>query len=180
MNDAVTTAGRAWVFGENVDTDVLAPGRYMKFGIEEIAKHCLESVDPAFAGAVKPGDVVVGGRNFGAGSSREQAAEALLQLGVAYVLAPSYGGIFYRNALNLGLPVLVCAAVDRIRSGDRVEVDAAAGRVRNLSTGETVECEPIPPHLLSMVNDGGLLAHLERRMREGTLTAAAKPGGKTP
>ena len=174
MSRPALAAGRAWVFGENVDTDVLAPGRYMKFGIEEIAKHCLESVDPSFAGSVKPGDVVVGGRNFGAGSSREQAAGALLQLGVAYVLAPSFGGIFYRNALNLGLPVLVCKAVDRIRSGDRIEVDAAGGRVRNLSTGETVDCEPIPPHLLSMVNDGGLLAHLERRMREGTLNTAAR------
>ena len=174
MSNAATSAGRAWVFGENIDTDVLAPGRYMKFGIEEIAKHCLESVDPSFATSVKPGDVVVGGRNFGAGSSREQAAGALLQLGVAYVLAPSFGGIFYRNALNLGLPVLVCAAVDRIRSGDRIEVDAARGRVRNHTTGETVDCEPIPRHLLSMVNDGGLLAHLERRMREGKLTTAAK------
>ena len=174
MSKSAIAAGRAWVFGENVDTDVLAPGRYMKFGIEEIAKHCLESVDPSFASSVKPGDVVVGGRNFGAGSSREQAAGALLQLGVAYVLAPSFGGIFYRNALNLGLPVLVCKAVDRIRSGDRIEVDAAGGHVRNLSTGETVDCEPIPPHLLSMVNDGGLLAHLERRMREGTLNTAAR------
>ena len=174
MSGSAIAAGRAWVFGENVDTDVLAPGRYMKFGIEEIAKHCLESVDPSFATSVKPGDVVVGGRNFGAGSSREQAAGALLQLGVAYVLAPSFGGIFYRNALNLGLPVLVCAAVDRIRSGDRIEVDAARGRVRNHTTGKTVDCEPIPRHLLSMVNDGGLLAHLERRMREGKLPTAAK------
>lgn len=159
-------SGRAWVFGENVDTDVLAPGRYMKFGIEEIAKHCLEAVDPAFASAVKPGDVLVAGRNFGAGSSREQAAGALKQLGIACVLAPSFGGIFYRNALNLGLPVIVCESVDRIREGDTIDVDPEHGTVRNHRSEETLACEPIPPHLLPMVRDGGLLAHLERRMRE--------------
>ena len=173
MQNMTPAGGRAWVFGENIDTDVLAPGRYMKFGIEEIAKHCLESVAPAFAASVRPGDVVVAGRNFGAGSSREQAAGALRQLGVACVLAPSFGGIFYRNALNLGLPVLVCDGVGRILDGDRIGVDAAAGRVINHTRGETIACEPIPPHLLSMVEDGGLLAHLERRMRDGSLVAAA-------
>ena len=98
-------SGRAWKLGDNVDTDVLAPGRYMKFSIEEIAIHCLEDVLPQFAATVKPGDVVTGGRNFGAGSSREQAPQALKVLGVAAIIAESYAGLFYRNALNLGLPV---------------------------------------------------------------------------
>jgi 3-isopropylmalate/(R)-2-methylmalate dehydratase small subunit len=155
---------RAWVFGDNIDTDVLAPGRYMKFGIEEIAKHCLEAVDPSFASNVRPGDVVVGGRNFGAGSSREQAAQALKTLGVAAVIAPSFAGIFYRNALNLGLVILECADAGRIRSGDDVAVDPEAGRIENRTRGETLTCEPIPGHLMAMVRDGGLVAHLEKRL----------------
>jgi 3-isopropylmalate/(R)-2-methylmalate dehydratase small subunit len=156
--------GKAWVFGDNVDTDALAPGKYMKLGIEEIAKHCLESVDPAFAAGVRPGDVVVGGRNFGLGSSREQAAAALRQLGVAAVVAPSFAGLFYRNALNLGLPVLVCHDAPRIRAGDALRVDAEAGRIENVTTGEALACERIPGHLLEMVRDGGLLPHLKKRL----------------
>ena len=155
---------RAWVFGDNVDTDVLAPGRYMKFGIEEIARHCLEAVDPSFASNVKPGDVVVGGRNFGAGSSREQAPQALKVLGVEAVIAPSFAGIFYRNALNLGLVVLECADAGRIQPGDDVAVDPEAGRIENRTRGETLACEPIPAHLMAMVRDGGLLLHLEKRL----------------
>ena len=156
--------GKAWIFGDDVDTDTLAPGKYMKFGIDEIAKHCLEAVSPAFAARVAAGDVVVGGRNFGVGSSREQAAGALRHLGVAAVVAVSFAGLFYRNALNLGLPVLACPDASRIREGDALRVDAEAGRVENLTTGETLACEPIPSHLLEMVRDGGLLPHLEKRI----------------
>jgi 3-isopropylmalate/(R)-2-methylmalate dehydratase small subunit len=155
---------RAWVFGDDIDTDVLAPGRYMKFGIEEIAKHCLEAVDPSFAASVRPGDVVVAGRNFGAGSSREQAAAALKTLGVAAVIAHSFAGIFYRNALNLGLVVLASPDAGRIRAGDDIAVDPEAGRIENRTRGETLACEPIPGHLMAMVRDGGLLAHLEKRL----------------
>lgn len=168
MSDQATgraaDAGRAWLFGDNIDTDVLAPGRYMKAGIEEIARHCLEAVDPAFAREVRPGDVVVGGRNFGAGSSREQAPQALKQLGVAALVAESFAGLFHRNALNLGLPSLVCAQAKRIRAGDRLRVDAEAGRIENLTTGETIACEPIPAHLMQIIRDGGLLPHLEKRL----------------
>ena len=160
-------SGRAWVFGDDVDTDAIAPGKYMKFAIEEIARHCLEAMDPAFVGEVRPGDVVVAGRNFGAGSSREQAPQALRHLGVAALVAESFAGLFYRNALNLGLPAVACAAARRIRAGDRLRVDAEAGRIENLSTGETLACETIPPHLMQMVRDGGLLAHLEKRLARG-------------
>lgn len=155
---------RAWVFGDDIDTDVLAPGRYMKLGIGEIARHCLEAVDPAFAASVRPGDVVVAGRNFGAGSSREQAAQALHALGVAAVIAASFAGIFYRNALNVGLVVLVCPQAQRIAAGDEIAFDAEAGWIENRTRGETLACEPIPAHLMQMVRDGGLLAHLEKRL----------------
>ncbi|MDH4190949.1 MAG: 3-isopropylmalate dehydratase [Betaproteobacteria bacterium] len=169
MNIERTETGRAWVFGDNIDTDVLAPGRYMKAGIEEIARHCLEAVDPAFARELRPGDVVVGGRNFGTGSSREQAPQALKQLGVAALIAESFAGLFYRNALNLGLPALVCAHAKRLRPGDRLRVDAQAGRIDNLTTGETLACEPIPGHLMQMIRDGGLLPHLQKRLARDRL-----------
>ena len=153
---------RAWVLGDNLDTDVLAPGRYMKFGIDEIAKHCLESVRPEFAATVKPGDIVVAGRNCGAGSSREQAPAALKHLGVAALVAESFAGLFYRNALNLGLPALVCAGAKRIKDGDSIEVDFQNARI-SLPSG-FLNFEPIPPHLLEMLRDGGLLPHLEKRL----------------
>jgi 3-isopropylmalate/(R)-2-methylmalate dehydratase small subunit len=162
------SGGRAWVFGDDVDTDALAPGRYMKGSLEALAGHCLEALDPDFAAAVAAGDIVVAGRNFGIGSSREQAAQALRHLGVSAVLARSFGGIFYRNAFNNGLPVLVCGEVDRLNPGDRLRLDAAAGRVDNLTTGEVLACEPVPPHLLALVEAGGLVAHLEGRLaRQG-------------
>ena len=157
-------AGRAWVFGDNVDTDVLAPGKYMKSGIEELARHCLEAVEPGFAASVQAGDVVVGRRNFGTGSSREQAPQALKHLGVAALVAESFAGLFYRNAINLGLPAVVCADAQRIRAGDRVRVDLQAGRIENLTTGEAFACEPIPAHLMQMLRDGGLVPHLEKRL----------------
>jgi 3-isopropylmalate/(R)-2-methylmalate dehydratase small subunit len=156
---------RAWVFPDNIDTDVLAPGAYMKFDIEEIARHCMEAVDPEFASRVRPGDVVVGGRNFGMGSSREQAPQALKQLGVAAVIAPSFGGIFYRNALNLGLVVLECRAAGRIRARDDIAFDARTGSIRNRTAEETLSCVPIPGHLLDMVSAGGLLPYLAQRRR---------------
>jgi 3-isopropylmalate/(R)-2-methylmalate dehydratase small subunit len=156
--------GRAWVFGDNVDTDALAPGAYVKYGIEEIARHCLESIDPSFAASVRPGDVLVGGRNFGAGSSREQAAEALRHLGVAAVVAPSFAGIFHRNAINIGLLALVCPGAGRIRAGARMRIDREAAQLVEVDTGAVHVCEPIPAHLLAVVEAGGLVPWLERRL----------------
>lgn len=155
---------KAWVFGDNVDTDAIAPGRYMKFGIDEIARHCFEAVDPGFATKVKNGDAVVGGRNFGAGSSREQAPEALRHLGVSVLIAESFAGLFYRNAINLGLPALACAQAKRIRQGDLLQVDFREGWILNLTTAEKLACEPIPTFLMSIIRDGGLLPHLEKRL----------------
>ena len=156
---------KAWVFGDNVDTDVIAPGRYMKFGIEDIARHCLEALDPDFSRQVTRGDIIVGGRNFGCGSSREQAPAALKQLGVAALVAESFAGLFYRNALNLGLPALVCSAAKRIRHGDRLSIDYARSELFNETRDERLPFEPIPAHLLDMVRDGGLLPHLEKRLK---------------
>jgi 3-isopropylmalate/(R)-2-methylmalate dehydratase small subunit len=156
--------GRAWLFGDDINTDALAPGLYMKGPIEEMARHCLETIDPGFAAAARPGDVVVGGRNFGMGSSREQAAEALRHLGIAAVVAISFAGIFYRNALNLGLLAVVCAESARIRPGDRLRIEAERGMVSNLSTGDSYACEPLPAHLLEMVGDGGLMPHLKKKL----------------
>ncbi len=167
--------GRVWRFGDNLNTDVLAPGAYMKFGIEEIARHCLEAVEPRFATEVQPGDVLVAGRNCGAGSSREQAPQALKHLGVAALVAESFAGLFYRNALNLGLPALVCAEAKRFRADDRLRVDAELGRIDNLTTGETLACEPIPPHLMQMIRDGGLLPHLEKRLARERSARQAEP-----
>ena len=135
----------------------------MKYAIEEIAQHCLEPVAPHFAREVRRGDFVVGGRNFGAGSSREQAPAALKQLGVAALIAESFAGLFYRNALNLGLPVLVCKDAKRIRDGEQLEIDFEGGIVT--TEREKLAFEPIPAHLMEMVRDGGLLPHLEKRLK---------------
>lgn len=162
MSDKVT--GRAWVFGDDIDTDVLAPGIYMKLPPEQVAQHCLEAVDPAFAANVRPGDIVVGGENFGMGSSREQAPQALKILGVGAILARSFARIFYRNAINLGLPALFFREADRVSTGDRLELDLAAGRVRNLTTGTAYAVEPMPAHLLDMIKVGGLMPHLKAQL----------------
>ena len=156
-------AGKAFVFGDHVDTDILAPGIYMKDSIDIIASHCLESLDPSFATTIKPGDIVVAGAGLGIGSSREQAAEALKYLGAGALIAKSYCGIFYRNALNFGLPALVCADTGRIRAGDQLRVDAAAGHIDNLTRAERYTVDPLPDFLLRMIADGGLVAHLEKR-----------------
>lgn len=160
----MSAAARAWVFGDDINTDFLAPAAYLKGSMEELASHCLEDLDENFAASVKEGDVFVAGENLGIGSSREQAPQALQILGVRTVLAKSYGRIFYRNALNLGIPALVCADTHRINQGDQLQVDAAAGVVKNLSTGETLSCESLPSHLMEMVGDGGLIPHLKKKL----------------
>ncbi|MDB5546243.1 MAG: 3-isopropylmalate dehydratase, small subunit [Hyphomicrobiales bacterium] len=167
-------SGRAFVFGDGIDTDVLAPGVYMKLPIEQLAQHCLESIDPDFVRNVRPGDIVVGGANFGVGSSREQAAEALKHLGVACVIAKSFGAIFYRNALNFGLPVLVCAEADKVAAGDRLNIDAGAGRILDETQSLELTAQPLPGFLLQMIADGGLVPHLERRF------AAARDQASSP
>lgn len=159
--------GRAFLVGDDVDTDMLAPGAYMKGPVEELARHCLEALDPDFARRVQPGDMLLAGRNFGTGSSREQAAQALSILGIRAVVARSFAGIFYRNALNLGLLALVCPEWDGIAPLDRVRLDPRAGRLVHLASGRSFTCRPIPAHLLEMVESGGIVPWLERRLAAG-------------
>ena len=156
--------GRAWVFGDDIDTDVLAPGHLMRQPLEELSRHCLEAVAPQFAASVQRGDLIVAGSGFGIGSSREQAVQALLHLGVAAVLARSIARIFYRNALNLGLPALVFPDAGRIRDGERLRIDPAQGLVHNVTTGTDYPCEPIPGFLLDMLREGGLIPQLHKRL----------------
>ncbi len=153
---------RVWKLGSDIDTDVLAPGHAMKYDITKIATHCLESVRPEFASQVQAGDVVVAGPNFGIGSSREQAAAVLVTLGVAAVIAPSYGGLFFRNAFNVGLLLLTCEETDSINEGECIGFDARRCELFR-AQGEVLHCESIPEFLLEMVEAGGLMNQLRRQ-----------------
>jgi 3-isopropylmalate/(R)-2-methylmalate dehydratase small subunit len=155
---------RVWRLGANVDTDALAPGAYMKHGLEVIGKHCLEAVRHDFASGVHPGDVIVAGANFGIGSSREQAAGVLKHLGLAAVIAPSFSGLFFRNAFNLGLLLLSCPEAETIEEAERVSLrlDGDTPMVQR-ANGLTLACAPIPGFLMDMVDAGGLLPRLKER-----------------
>jgi len=156
---------RVWRLPADVDTDQLAPGGTMKFGLDVTARHCLEAVRPEFAREVRRGDVIVAGPHFGIGSSREQAASVLVHLGVAAVIAPSFGGLYFRNAFNVGLLLLTCAQARRIDDGETITFDARAGRIER-SNGDALACEPIPGFLLDMVEAGGLLPQLKKRLEK--------------
>lgn len=156
-------SGRIFLLGDDIDTDQLAPGQYMRGGIEALAAHCLEATRPDFAQSVQPGDIVVAGRNFGAGSSREQAAEALRHLQVAGVVALSFAGIFYRNAVNLGLPVLVASTLKGVAEGDAATLDPERGMLRLTDKRADITLEPIPENLRVIIDDGGLVPHLKKR-----------------
>lgn len=159
-----TISGRAFVFGDDINTDVMAPGLYFKAPMEEMARHCLEAVNPDFACQVQAGDIIIAGRNFGVGSAREQAAMALTHLGVGAVLAISFGRIFYRNALNFGLPALVFPEAGMIQSGDVLRVDPVRGQIERPVTGESWMVQGLPEHLMAMVEAGGLMPWLKLRL----------------
>lgn len=155
--------GNAIRYGDNVDTDVIIPARYLNTSDpKELAAHCMEDLDASFASRVRPGDVVVGGFNFGCGSSREHAPIALKASGISLVIARSFARIFYRNAINIGLAIVECPeAVDGIREGDRVEADLVEGFIRNATTGATFRIEPFPPFIRRLMEHGGLIAAIE-------------------
>jgi len=155
---------KVWKLGADIDTDQLAPGAYMKMGIEGIAPHCLEALRPEFASQVKPGDVIAAGPNFGIGSSREQAAGALVQLGVRAVIAPSFSGLYFRNAFNLGLLLLTCKEAEQLKEGEHVTLDLQQMQVVT-ADGRRLACDPIPEFLIDMVQAGGLLNQLRRRLQ---------------
>ena len=169
---ATPTTGRVWLFGDSVTTDALAAGRYMKLPIEDIATHCLEDLRPEFAGRVRAGDVLVAGRDFGIGSSREQSAQVLKQLGVAAVIARSFSGLFYRNAINLGLPLLVCEQLDAVRDAASVSFDLDRCELTLTDTGTVIACKPIPQFLLALLRHGGLMAELQHRLGNRTIPPA--------
>lgn len=170
--------GRAFVYGDRIDTDLLAPGYAMKKGPEALAQHTLEAVDPDFAASVQSGDMVLGGADFGIGSSREQAAISLKTLGVSAVLAKSFARIFYRNCLNIGLPALVFDPAGKVSAGDQLSLDLSAGRLTNLTTGQAYDVPPLPAHLLDMIEAGGLMAHLKRQLATQGRGARAQQQGQ--
>lgn len=154
--------GRVWKFDHDISTDVLSPGQFALDPVEVRKLHVLESVNPAFAPEVKPGDVVIAGRNFGCGSSRETAPENLKALGVACVVTESLGRLFMRNAVAVGLPVLVCTGVhEAFADGDTAEVDLASGKVRNVESGAELHGEPLPSEMLEILDAGGILEVLK-------------------
>jgi len=158
---------RVWTLPADVDTDQLAPGATMKHGLDVVARHCLEAVRPDFAAGVRPGDVIVAGPHFGIGSSREQAASVLVHLGVAAVVAPSFAGLFFRNAFNVGLLLLTCRRAGEIADGEAVRIDARAATVTR-ADGTVLPCDPIPGFLLDLVDAGGLLPRLKQRLARPT------------
>ena len=157
--------GKAVKFGNNLDTDVILPGVYLTLvDPYELAKHALEGLDPAFPEKAKNGVIVVGGRNFGCGSSREQAPLALKYAGVKCVLAESFARIFFRNAINIGLPVMECTGISSaVETGDELAVDFEAGKVEDVSNGKKFQVEKLPPFILEILADGGLIENLRRR-----------------
>ena len=157
------TTHRIWTLGADIDTDALAPGSYMKLGLDGIAPHCLEGIRPDFAAAVKPGDMIAAGPSFGIGSSREQAAGVLVRLGVRAVIAPSYSGLFFRNAFNLGLLLLTTPRAVQLHEGERIGFELSSLTIIT-AAGERIGCEPIPGFLLDMVEAGGLMPQLVRRL----------------
>jgi 3-isopropylmalate/(R)-2-methylmalate dehydratase small subunit len=162
----VNLKGQVWKYGDNVDTDVIIPARYLNLHTaEELAPHCMEDLDAGFAGTVQQGDMIVAGENFGSGSSREHAPLALKGAGVSCVIACSFARIFYRNAINVGLPILESPeAVAGTERGHRVEVDLESGRIHNLTTGQVYEAEPYPTFMMNIINAGGLVPYTRQGM----------------
>lgn len=162
--------GRAQTFGADVDTDQIIPARYMvTTDPEELAQHCMEDADPEFVKRVRPGDVIVAGKNFGCGSSREHAPVAIKGAGISCVIAKSFARIFYRNAFNTGLPILESPdAGDGIEQGHELEVDLDSGVIRNVTTGKTFQAQPVPPFMQQLLRDGGLMAHLAKKLAAGS------------
>ena len=156
---------KIYVYGDNVDTDVIIPARYLNDPSEKaLASHCMEDIDPTYAGTVEPGDIIVGGANFGCGSSREHAPLAIKVSGAKCVIAASFARIFYRNAINIGLPIMVCPeASANIKAGDKVSVDFKTGKITDETTGKVFQAAPFPPFIDNIIQSGGLINSLKAR-----------------
>jgi len=158
--------GRVWKYGDHVDTDAIVPARYLNVStMEALADHCLEDLDPTFVAEVRTGDVIVAGENFGCGSSREHAPLAIKGSGVSCVVATSFARIFYRNAINIGLPILACPeATEGTKAGDRLVIDLRAGTIANQRTNEMYRTAPFPPFVMEIIAAGGLVPYTEQRL----------------
>jgi 3-isopropylmalate/(R)-2-methylmalate dehydratase small subunit len=156
-----------WRFGDDVDTDAIIPARYLNtIDPQELARHCMEDADVTFAERVQPGAIIVAGKNFGCGSSREHAPLAIKAAGVACVIAAGFARIFYRNAFNIGLPILESPeAAAGTQAGDELEVDLATGEIRNLTRGTAFKAQSIPPFMQELIKDGGLVEHVARQLK---------------
>ncbi|KJS17896.1 MAG: 3-isopropylmalate dehydratase [Peptococcaceae bacterium BRH_c4b] len=160
--------GKVWRFGNDVDTDVIIPARYLNTSDpRELAAHCMEDADPQFPTKVQKGDIIVAGKNFGCGSSREHAPIAIKEAGVSCVIAKSYARIFYRNAFNIGLPILESAeAAEDIAEGDLVEVDVNTGLIKNLTRSKEYTATQVPPFMQGIINAGGLINYVAERLKK--------------
>lgn len=160
--------GKAIKFGNNIDTDVILPGKYLVLvDPKELAKHALEGLDPAFPDKAKKGVIIVGGKNFGCGSSREQAPLALKYSGVKCVIAESFARIFFRNAINIGLPVIECKDIsEAVSDGDKLTVDFETGKIENVSKDKSFQVKKLPPFIQEILSDGGLINNLQRRLNK--------------
>ena len=156
---------KVYKYGDNVDTDVIIPARYLNAPDEKsLASHCMEDIDTSFASTVEPGDIIVAGANFGCGSSREHAPLAIKACGVKCVIAPSFARIFYRNAINIGFPIVECPqAAEEIQAGDQVDVDFDSGVITDQTTGKTYQAAPFPAFINGIIQSGGLLNSLKAR-----------------
>jgi 3-isopropylmalate/(R)-2-methylmalate dehydratase small subunit len=154
--------GKCWKFGDNIDTDLIIPARYLNTSDPaELAKRCMEDADPDFVKKMTPGDIIVGGKNFGCGSSREHAPIAIKAVGISCVVAHSFARIFYRNAFNMGLLIIECEeATKETNEGDILEIDINSGDIINKNTGKTYKAQPIPPFMQQLLRDGGLISHI--------------------
>ena len=160
--------GKAWKFGDDIDTDRILPARYLNTSDpEELARHCMEDADPSFADRVQKSDIIVAGKYFGCGSSREHAPIAIKTAGVSCVIAKSFARIFYRNSFNMGLPILECEEADQIKTGDTLTVDLSTGEVMHKETGKTYQTRPIPPFMQELVESGGLMKHIAKKINRG-------------
>ena len=160
--------GKVFKYGDNVDTDVIIPARYLNTAdANELAKHCMEDIDASFVSKVAPGDIMVAGRNFGCGSSREHAPLAIKASGISCVIASTFARIFYRNAINIGLPIMECPnAVDSIAAGDQLSVDLSSGTITDITSGKTFKAEPFPPFMQDLIAAGGLAAYMRKAVQK--------------
>ncbi len=157
--------GKVWRYGDNIDTDVIIPARYLNtFDPKELAKHCMVDIDETFAQNVKDGDIMVGGKNFGCGSSREHAPVAIKASGIPVVIAASFARIFYRNGINIGLPLLeIGDDVEKIKAGDKLSVDTATGEIKNETSGEVYHAHPLPGFVQDIADAGGLINYIKNK-----------------